>query len=76
MDGGFSNDADGGGANAIPGANIRRPEEPGGGSGTTEQDNRGRIPVFDRRYDFPIRMCREDCSTSGGARCSRSRRTV
>ena len=60
MDGGFGDDADGGRANAVPGASMRGLNELGGRLRITKQDDYGHMPVPNRRGGMPVQVHRED----------------
>ena len=62
MDGGFSDDVDGGRANEVPSAHERGPDEPGGGLSLNKQDDRGGMHVLDRRRGLSVRVRWEDSS--------------
>ena len=51
MDGGFGDDADGG-RPAVSGVSSGGFDEPSGSPSAAEQNDRGRVPVFDRRCGF------------------------
>ena len=58
MDGGSGDDADGSRADAVSGAGQGRSDEPGGRLSVAEQNDRGRVPISDRRSGMPVRVCR------------------
>ena len=62
MDGGFGDNADGGRADAVPGASTRRPDEPGRGLRITKQDDHVRVPVPYPLGGMPVWVRREDHS--------------
>ena len=67
MDGGHSDDADGGWVDAVPSARARRPNEPGGGPRATEQDDCVGMPILDLRGGVSVWVRWEDRGRSGRA---------
>ena len=58
VDGRSSDDVDGGRADAVSGVGSGGPHEPGGGLSVAEQNDRGRVPISDRRSGMPVWVCR------------------